>query len=147
MTFKSCKYEEGKIASPTQIQWDTKLNAFVEEDGRLHDRKRCESIRGNTNQSSTQRQTQQTTSNNNSSVGITEALNHIADRLDNIVSWQKGIEEWQKGMTESQAKMVGFYADLVQVTRALRGSTIDPKEEELAQQEERYDQDKEDGLV
>lgn len=98
-------------------------------------------------QNNSSQSTKSVSSASNDNVGIKSALEHIADRLDNIVSWQKGIEEWQKGMTESQAKMVGFYADLVQVTRALRGSTVDPKEEELAQQEERYDQDKEDGLV
>jgi hypothetical protein len=38
-------YKECKYGCSIQIQWDTEVNAFRESDGRLHDRKRCESLR------------------------------------------------------------------------------------------------------
>jgi hypothetical protein len=52
-SFKECKY-----GCAIQIQWDTELNAFREFDGRLHDRKRCESLRP-TNANQVQQQQQQ----------------------------------------------------------------------------------------
>lgn len=47
MSYKTCKY-----GCNTQIVWNSKLSKFVESDGTVHERDRCESLRPRTSYSS-----------------------------------------------------------------------------------------------
>jgi ATP-dependent phosphoenolpyruvate carboxykinase len=124
MTFKACKY-----CNVTQIQWDTELNAFRESDGTIHDRPRCENQRVQHNQRVQE------------SVTTTTTTRQIP-RED----WDKLVDLITK-ISHNTSLMVVHYDGLVEQQRLLTRMITKPLDEKLAEQETRYDQDREDGII
>lgn len=145
-TWRLCKY-----GCNTEISWHTKLNKFVESDGTVHDRIRCESIRPNTNERVQESPVPITTRAQPAAAPPTQTLQKQEMKGDN---WQIPREDWEKlsyllsQISHNVALMVAHYDGLVetqrQMARLLTGP-IDKNEEQAAEAERQYDQDKEDG--
>lgn len=128
--FRPCKYEDG-FRDPTQIQWNNQISKFVEADGTLHDRTRCESLRSQKlkltpPQSSSplapQQQVQSPTTTiptitTMATYDVANALNEINRRLEELSEYYSGLYEHIKNQHKA------------------------------AEAEAQYDQDKEDGIV
>lgn len=127
MTFKACKYN-----CNTQIQWDTDLGAFRESDGKLHDRKRCESLRTTNGNGTGSQQTQQIAKVQAQPQQAQQmATYEVAHILESINKRIGSLEE--------------YYGDLIELLQNVKLNQN--KNQEMADQEQQYDQDKEDGLV
>lgn len=135
MVFKACKY-----CNVTQIQWDTELSAFREQDGKLHDRKRCEGIR-NSGPSSTpqvqQSQPQQPQPSGTSSYDIAHTLNVIVQKLDLLSEFYEGLLEQIKLSSKQQA----YIQDQLRRIVSVQNSNYKEADAELA-----YDIDRGEGL-
>ena len=82
---KLCKY-----GCETQIRWDSKLSAFVEIDGRLHDFNRCKDLRGSDTPKYTRQPSSTTTAVGTRNTEIAERLEAVlGNTLDMIARFEK----------------------------------------------------------
>lgn len=148
MSLRDCKYEQGLVQYPTRIRWDNKLNAFVEEDGRLHDRKRCEEIRGTSSTStSTSKPQQQQQQQPQRQQAQTQAMAtyDVAQTLAKVEGLMQTLATQYAPITRELQRLSEMYNDLLDFVRMT--AVAKKREQEMAEAEAQYDQDKENGLV
>ena len=68
--YRICKYTCGM-----QLTWNEKANSFVEEDGTLHNKDRCQQVKDSKQQP---KQTPATSNNNNSDISLEVVLKKLA---------------------------------------------------------------------
>lgn len=145
MTFKACKY-----CNVTQIQWDTELSAFREQDGKLHDRKRCEGIRNggpsaasSPSQPAVQQQ-QGTIVSGQASYDTAHTLNELKERVTIVVQKLELLSEFYEGLLEQMrlsSKQQAYIQDQLRRIVSAQDSNYKEADAELA-----YDIDREEGL-
>jgi hypothetical protein len=148
LSLRLCKY-----GCNTEISWHTKLNKFVETDGTIHDRPRCESQRPSANER-VQQSTVTTTTGAQHQQQQQQQQHQTPLQKQEMKgdNWQIPREDWEKvtdllsKISHNIALMVAHYDGLVEQQRLLTRMVTKPLDEKLAEREARYDQDREDGV-
>jgi hypothetical protein len=159
MTLKACKY-----GCNTLIQWDTQINAFKEEDGTLHNRARCESLRplgagGGMSAAAQQNvakvpQPQQQQHKQVQQQPVTQVpTRYESSYLIPREDWNTLTENITK-ITMQLTHLSEFYDGMMNEIEAIRNLVYQQdskrrhdQQQKLAAAEEQYDQDKEDGTL